>query len=152
MQIKLGFWKNRCAWLFIFWVCLFIYFNFFFLCLLSWKINDKETEKTHQKRNPTETDWIPITSISFGWEFHKPKILVSVGQHLENRPKKNWHTPTWPILILHSHGFLLSLLGFPGPITTSFTFGVDRLPINPLLTWFIALGLFSPFLLAFCLI
>ena len=36
-----------------------------------------------------------------------------------------------PILILHSYGLLLSLLGFPGPITTSFTFGVDGLSINP---------------------
>ena len=39
----------------------------------------------------------------------------------------------WPILILHSHGPLLSLLGFLGPITISFTFGVHGLPINFLL-------------------
>ena len=39
-----------------------------------------------------------------------------------------------PILILHSYGLLLSLLGFPGPITTSLTFGVDGLSINPGLT------------------
>ena len=40
-----------------------------------------------------ETDWFPITSVGFGWEFHKPKISVSVGQHLENWLKPNQHTP-----------------------------------------------------------
>ena len=36
-----------------------------------------------------------------------------------------------PILILHSHGPLLSCLGFPDPITIFFTFGVHGLSINP---------------------
>ena len=52
----------------------------------------------------------------------------------------------WPIPILHSHGFLLTLLGFLGPITISFTFGVYGLSVNPLLTYFIILGLFWPIL------
>ena len=55
-----------------------------------------------------------------------------------------------PIPILHSHGFLLTLLGFPSPITISFTFGVHELSINPLLTYFITLGLPRP-ILAFIL-
>ena len=38
-------------------------------------------------KKPTETDWFPITSVGFDWEFHKSKISVSVGQHLENRLK-----------------------------------------------------------------
>ena len=48
----------------------------------------------------------------------------------------------WPIPILNSHELLLILLGFPGPITISFTFGVHGLFINPLLTYFITSGLF----------
>ena len=50
----------------------------------------------------------------------------------------------WPIcfpwassahfLILHSHGFLLTLLGFLDPITISFILGVHGLSINPLLS------------------
>ena len=48
----------------------------------------------------------------------------------------------WPTPILHSHELLLILLGFPGPITISFTFGVHGLFINPLLTYFITSGLF----------
>ena len=51
-----------------------------------------------------------------------------------------------PIPILHFHGFLLSLLGFPDPITISFAFGVQRLSINLLLTYFITLGLPRPIL------
>ena len=47
-------------------------------------------------------------------------------------------------LILHSHGFLLTLLGFPGTITISF--GVYRLSINPLLSYFITSGLSWPIL------
>ena len=53
----------------------------------------------------------------------------------------------WPIPILHSHGFLLNLSGFPGPITISFTFGVYWLLYQ--LHLFLPLGLFGPFLLAF---
>ena len=48
------------------------------------------------------------------------------------------------ILIMHSHEFLLTLLGFPGPIVISFTFGVHRLSINLLLTYFITSGLLWP--------
>ena len=47
-----------------------------------------------------------------------------------------------PIPILHSYEILLILLGFPGPITISFTLGVHGLSINPLLTYFITSGLF----------
>ena len=53
----------------------------------------KKPTEANWNQNPTETDWIPITSIGFGWEFHKPKISISVGQHLENQSKLNWHTP-----------------------------------------------------------
>ena len=35
-------------------------------------------------------------------------------------------------LILHSHGFLLTLLGFPGPITLSFILGAHELFDQPL--------------------
>ena len=49
-----------------------------------------------------------------------------------------------PFLILHSHGLLLTFLGFPDPITISFTFGVHGFSINPLLTNFIILGLLWP--------
>ena len=62
----------------------------------------------------------------------------------------------WPIcfpwafsahfLILHSHGLLLTLLGFPNPITLSFILGAHGLSINPLLFYFIALGLLWPIL------
>ena len=56
----------------------------------------------------------------------------------------------WLIPTLHSHGLLLTLLGFPCLITISFTFGVHGLSINPLLTYFITLGLPWP-ILAFIL-
>ena len=46
-----------------------------------------------------------------------------------------------PFLILHSHGLLLTLLGFPGPISISFILGVHELSINPLLSYFITSGL-----------
>ena len=51
-----------------------------------------------------------------------------------------------PIPIMHSHGLLLSLLGFPDPITISFTLGVHGLSINLLLTYFITSSLFWPIL------
>ena len=44
-------------------------------------------------------------------------------------------------LILHSHGFLLTLLGFPNPIVLSFILGARGLSINPLLFYFITSGL-----------
>ena len=44
-------------------------------------------------------------------------------------------------LILHSHGLLLTLLGFSGPITLSLILGARGLSINPLLSYFITLGL-----------
>ena len=55
-----------------------------------------------------------------------------------------------PILIPHSHGFFLTLLSFSSPITIFFTFGVYRLSINPLLTYFITSSLLRP-ILAFIL-
>ena len=47
-------------------------------------------------------------------------------------------------LILHSHGFLLTLLGFSNPITLSFIFGAHGLSINPLLSYFISSSLLRP--------
>ena len=47
---------------------------------------------------------------------------------------------------MHSHRLLLTLLGFPSSITISFTFGVHRLSLNPLLNYFIILGLPRPIL------
>ena len=62
----------------------------------------------------------------------------------------------WPIcfpwaslahfLVLHSHEFLLTLLGFPGPITLFFILGAHGLSANPLLSYFIISGLFRPIL------
>ena len=62
----------------------------------------------------------------------------------------------WPIcfpwasmahfLILHSHGLLLTLLGFPNPITLSFILGAHGLSINLLLFYFITLSLLWPIL------
>ena len=37
----------------------------FFLCLLYYKINDKETEKNRPKPKSNQTDGFPITSVSF---------------------------------------------------------------------------------------
>ena len=51
-----------------------------------------------------------------------------------------------PIPILHSHRLLLTLLGFPSPITISFPLRVHGLSINPLLTYFVTSGLFWPIL------
>ena len=62
----------------------------------------------------------------------------------------------WPIcflwtslayfLILHSHGLLLTLLGFLNPITLSFILRAHGLSINPLLSYFITSGLLCPIL------
>ena len=68
-------------------------------------------------------------------------------------PLHHWWAPVshllslgrpWPIcfpwasfalfLTLHSHGLLLSSLGFPGPIALSLILGAHRLAINPLLS------------------
>ena len=43
--------------------------------------------------------------------------------------------------ILHSHGLLLTLLGFLGPITLSFIVGAHGLSINSLLSYFITFDL-----------
>ena len=61
----------------------------------------------------------------------------------------------WPIcfpwvssahfLILHTHGLLLTLLGFPDPITLSFL-GAHEFSINPLLSYFITSSLLRPIL------
>ena len=62
----------------------------------------------------------------------------------------------WPIcfpwislahfLILHSRGLLLTFLSFPSLITLSFILGAHVLSINPLLSYFIPLGLLCPIL------
>ena len=56
----------------------------------------------------------------------------------------------WPslalFLTLHSHGLLLTLLGFPGLITLFFILGAYRLSTNPLLFGFITLDLLWPIL------
>ena len=44
-------------------------------------------------------------------------------------------------LILYFHGLLLTLLSFLGPIIVSFILGTHGLSINPLLSYFITLGL-----------
>jgi len=49
-------------------------------------------------------------------------------------------------LVLHSYGFLLTLLDFLGPIVLSFILGVHGLSINPLLFYFITSGLLQPIL------
>jgi len=51
------------------------------------------------------------------------------------------HFPT-----LHSHGLLLTLLSFPGPITSSFISGAHGFSIKPLLSDFITSGLLWPIL------
>ena len=61
----------------------------------------------------------------------------------------------WPIcfpwvssahfLILHTHGLLLTLLGFPDPITLSFL-GAHEFSTNPLLSYFITSSLLRPIL------
>ena len=71
----------------------------------------------------------------------------------------------WPIffswaslslfLTLHSHGFLLTPLGFLGPITLYFILRAHGLPINPLLSLLALLwaccGPFSLFYITYCL-
>ena len=52
-------------------------------------------------------------------------ILLGILDHLLGHPQL--------IPILHSHGLLLSLLGFPTQITISFTFGVYGLFHQPLI-------------------
>ena len=58
-------------------------------------------------------------------------------------------------LSLHSHGFLLNSLGFPGPITLSLILGVHGFAINPLLSLLSLLwsyrGPFSLFHIIYCL-
>ena len=51
-----------------------------------------------------------------------------------------------PFLILHSHGLLLILLGFPGPITLFLILVAYGLPISPLLSYLITSGLLWPIL------
>ena len=64
-----------------------------------------------------------------------------------------WVSSTF-FLTLHSHGFLLNFLGFPGPITLSLIFGVHGLAINPLLSSLSLLwacrGSFSLFHIIYC--
>ena len=53
----------------------------------------------------------------------------------------------WPFfLTLRSHGLLLTLLGFPDPITLSFILGTHGLSINPLLSYFITSSILWPIL------
>ena len=48
----------------------------------------------------------------------------------------------WPFfLILHSHGFLLTLLDFPDPITLSFILGAHGFSINPFFLYLHYFGL-----------
>ena len=49
-------------------------------------------------------------------------------------------------LILHSHGLLLTLLGFPSSIILSSILGAHGFFINPLLSYFITSGLLWPIL------
>ena len=60
----------------------------------------------------------------------------------------------WPFLIMRPHGFLLTPLGFPDPITLSFILGAHRLAINPLLSLLALLRAscspFSLFYIAYC--
>ena len=57
-------------------------------------------------------------------------------------------------LTLHSHGFLLTPLGFPDPIILSFILGAHGLSISPLLSLLALLhawcGLFSLFYITYC--
>ena len=57
-------------------------------------------------------------------------------------------------LVLCSHGFLLTLLGFPNPITLSFILGTHRLSINSLLSLLALVrtccGPFSLFYITYC--
>ena len=68
------------------------FFVFFFVCFLRnrW---DKETAETHRNWNPIETNWFPITLVSFGWELHKLRISILIGQRLENRPNQTDSIP-----------------------------------------------------------
>ena len=50
--------------------------------------------------------------------------------------------------LFHSHGFLLNLLGFPGPITTSLPFRLIGLCVNPMNLLIPFLSFPSPFLLS----
>ena len=45
--------------------------------------------ETDQNQNTTETDWFPIISVDFGWEFYKPKFSVSVGETQRKLTKQN---------------------------------------------------------------
>ena len=79
--------------------------------------------------------WVSLThSITYGLPWPISSSLGILG------PLSFLGHP-WSIPTLHSHRLLLILLGFPGLITISFTFGVHALSINPLLTYFITLGL-----------
>ena len=61
---------------------------------------------------------------------------------------------SWPFLIMCSHGFLLTPLGFPSPITLSLILGAHGLVINPLLSLLALLraycGPFSLFYITYC--
>ena len=50
-------------------------------------------------------------------------------------------------LILHFHGLLITLLGFPGPITISFILGAHGLPLTPYFLTSLLRACWGPFLL-----
>ena len=52
-----------------------------------------KTDQNWLKPKYTETDWFLAISVSFGWEFHKPKYSVSVDHTHKNRSKLNWAHP-----------------------------------------------------------
>ena len=80
------------------------------------------------------------------WGFFWPIMLVlgSFGPFLPPWASLVYFLPFGildPLPSLHSHRFLLTLLGFSNPITISFILGVHGLFINPLLSYFITLDL-----------
>ena len=83
---------------------------------------------------------LDLYSCSFGLSWLITLLVGFFGPFLSP-----W-APSAHFLILHSHGFLLTLLSFSSPITVSFILGVHGLSINPLLSYFVTSGLLWPIL------